>query len=93
MSKTYTATSPPREGEPVRTFRVSQLVSQLGSQLVSQLIRYAQSTTKDYIRVEGDFHKEIVERTNKAEIRPEVQSEEAKSCWENLWNETQLKEP
>ena len=35
----------------------------------------AQSTTKDYIRAEGDIHEErdvyIVERTNKAEIRPE----------------------
>ena len=31
----------------------------------------------DYIRVEGDFHKKrhIVERTSKAEIRPEEQSE------------------
>ena len=30
----------------------------------------------------------VVERTNKAEIRPEEQS-----CLENLWNETQLKGP
>ena len=31
----------------------------------------------DHIRAEGDFHKEtyIVERTNKADIRPEEQSE------------------
>ena len=34
-----------------------------------------------------------VERTSKAEIRPEEQSEEAKSCRENLWNEIQLKGP
>ena len=34
-----------------------------------------------------------VERTNKAEIRPEEQSEKAEICWENLWNETQLKGP
>ena len=34
-----------------------------------------QSTTTDYIRADGDFHKEIGERTNKAEIRPEEQSE------------------
>ena len=34
-----------------------------------------------------------VERTNKAEIRPEEQSEKAKSCRENLWNEIQLKGP
>ena len=33
----------------------------------------------------------IVERTNKAEIRPEEQSEKAKSCLENLWNKIQLK--
>ena len=34
-----------------------------------------------------------VERTNKAEIRPEEQSEKADSCQENLWNEMQLKGP
>ena len=33
----------------------------------------------------------IVERTNRAEVRPEEQSEKAKSCRENLWNETELK--
>ena len=33
----------------------------------------------------------IVERTNKADIRPEEQSEKAESCRENLWNEIQLK--
>ena len=35
--------------------------------------------------------KDIVERTSKAEIRPEEQSEKAESCRENLWNEIQLK--
>ena len=35
----------------------------------------------------------IVERTTKAEIRPEEQSEKAESCRENLWNEIQLKGP
>ena len=35
----------------------------------------------------------IVERTNKAEIRPKGQSEKGKSCRENLWNEIQLKGP
>ena len=35
----------------------------------------------------------IVERTNKAEIRPEEQSEKAESCEENLGNEIQLKGP
>ena len=29
----------------------------------------------------------IVERTNKAEIRPDEQSERGESCRENLWNE------
>ena len=33
----------------------------------------------------------IVERTNKAERRPEEQSKKAESCLENLWNEIQLK--
>ena len=28
-----------------------------------------------------------VERTNKAEIRPEEQSQKTESCQENLWNE------
>ena len=34
-----------------------------------------------------------VERTNKAAIRPEEQSEKAESRRENLWNEIQLKGP
>ena len=34
-----------------------------------------------------------VERTNKAEIRLEEQSEKAENCQENLWNEIQLKAP
>ena len=49
--------------------------------LVTQLVLSAQSTTKDSIRAEGDFHKDIyiVERTNKAGIRPEEQSEKTES--------------
>ena len=35
----------------------------------------------------------IVERTDKAELRPEEQSEKAESCRENLWNKIQLKGP
>ena len=35
----------------------------------------------------------IVERTNKAEIRPEEPSGETESCRENLWKEIQLKGP
>ena len=55
----------------------------------------AQSTTKDYIGAERNFHKGvyIVERTNKAEIRPEEQSEKMESSREDLWNEIQLKGP
>ena len=34
-----------------------------------------------------------VERTSKAKIAPEEKSEKAESCWENLWNEIQLKGP
>ena len=32
------------------------------------------------------------ERTHKAEIKPEEQSEKTESCREHLWNEIQLKE-
>ena len=35
----------------------------------------------------------IVERTNKAEIRPEEQSEKVESCREDLWNEIRVKGP
>ena len=35
----------------------------------------------------------IAERTDKAERRPEEESEKAESCHENLWNEIQLKVP
>ena len=35
----------------------------------------------------------IVEKTNKAEIRLEEQSEKMESCRENLWNEIELKGP
>ena len=37
--------------------------------------------------------RDIVERTNKAEIRLEEQSENAESCREYIWNEIQLKGP
>ena len=42
-----------------------------------------------YIRAEGDK----AERTNKAEIGPEEQSEKSESCRENNWKEMQLKGP
>ena len=50
-------------------------------------------TTRGYLSAEGNFHKviHIVERTNKAEVRPEEQSEETESCRENLWDKIQLK--
>ena len=45
-----------------------------------------QSTTKDYVRTEGDFHKRyIVERTNEAEIRLEEQSEKTESRRRIFW--------
>ena len=37
------------------------------------------------------IERHIVERTNKADIRPEEENEKAESCRENLWNEIQLK--
>ena len=46
----------------------------------------------DYIRAKETFIKRYrAGRTNKAEIRPEEQSEKAESCQENLWKEIQLK--
>ena len=35
----------------------------------------------------------VVEGTNKAETRPEEQSDKAESCRESVWNEIQLKGP
>ena len=50
--------------------------------------------TKDYMKAEDSFiERYIVERPNKAEIRPEEQSEKADSCRESIWNEIQLKGP
>ena len=44
--------------------------------------------------LKGTFIKRYtVEKTSKAEIRPEEKSEKAESCCENLWNEIQLKGP
>ena len=45
-------------------------------------------------RVKDTFIKRhIVGRTNKAETRPEEQSEKTESRRENLWNEIQLNGP
>ena len=35
----------------------------------------------------------IAERTYETEVRPEEQSEKTETCWENLWNEIQVKGP
>ena len=48
------------------------------------------------IKVNGDGDDDdddIVERTSTAEISPKEQSEIARSCRENLWDEIQLKGP
>ena len=37
--------------------------------------------------------RQIVEKTNEAEIRQEEQGEKADNCQEDLWNEIQLKGP
>ena len=48
----------------------------------------------DYIRLRETFITSyIVERINKAELRPEEQNEKAKGCREKLWNKIQLKGP
>ena len=52
----------------------------------SQLQRIISGLRKTFIK------RYIIERNNKAEIRPEEQSEKAEICRENLWNEIQLKE-
>ena len=54
---------------------------------VRVLVFWAQSTTADYIRAS------LVERTDKAEIRWEEQSEKAENHWKGLLNEIQLKGP
>ena len=43
--------------------------------------------------METFIKRDIVERSNKAEVRPEEQSEKAESCRENLWSEIQSKGP
>ena len=65
----------PESPTPARRKLISQLVGALGP-----------VKRKDYIRADGGFHKEIylVERTDKAEIRPEEQREKAENCRENL---------
>ena len=40
--------------------------------------------------VETFIKRYMVERINKAETRPEEQSVNTESCWENSWNEIQF---
>ena len=42
---------------------------------------------------ETSIKRYVVERTRKAELKSEEQSERAEGCWENLRNEIQLKGP
>ena len=51
----------------------------------SQLQKIISGLRKSFIK------RNIVERTSKAEIRLEEQSEKAESCRENSWNEIRLK--
>ena len=71
---------------------VSQLVSQLVIQLVGALSPVNHKGLYQGLK-ENFTERYIVERTKKAEIRPEEQSVKLESCWENLWNEIKLKLP
>ena len=48
---------------------------------------YARAEEKTFIK------RYVIERANKAELRPEEQTEQAESCRENFWNEIQSKGP
>ena len=65
--------------------RVSQLVN--GCFEPSQPLRIISGLKETFIK------RYVVERTNKAELRPQEQSEKTASCRQNLWNEIQLKGP
>ena len=67
--------------------------TKLVSLLVSRCFKPSQSQRVTSGLKETFIKNYIVERTNKAEIRPEEQSEKAECCRENLWNEIQLKGP
>ena len=60
-------------------------------QLVSWSFKHSQPQRITSELRETSIKRYMAERTNKAEIRPEEQGEKAKSCQENLRNETQLK--
>ena len=76
---------------------VSQTMTQQMKTQVSLLVSWCFKPSQPQRIISGlreTFIKRcLVERTNKAELRPEEQSETAESCRENLWNEIQLKGP
>ena len=77
---------------PDRPQPVSTSISSIPSSLDTG--RSAGQTRRISETLSGTFIKRnIVERTIKAEIRPEEQSKKAESCQENFWNEIQLKGP
>ena len=67
------------------------------SELVSELVSWCFEPSQPQRIVsrlrETFIQRYIVERTNKAEIKPQEQSERTESCRENSWNEIQLKGP
>ena len=80
--------------KPVSYLFIPQVIihvsfSQTTTQIISKI-----SDGKPTKTIRETFIKRyIVERTNKAEIWPEEQSEKAENCRENLWTEIQLKGP
>ena len=77
---------------PDRPQPVSTSISSIPSSLDTG--RSAGQTRRISETLSGTFIKRhIVERTSKAEIRPEELSKKAEICQENFWNEIQLKGP
>ena len=75
----------PRESCNSQCVRVRELVSWCFKS--SQPQRITSGLKETFIK------RYIVQRTSKAEIRLEEQSEKAESCRENVWNEIQLNGP
>ena len=63
------------------------------SQLVSWCFKPSQPQRITSGLTETFIQRYVAERTSKAEIKPEEQSDKAESCRENLWSEIQLKGP
>ena len=75
-------------------YRSANAQGYLVSYLLGDLLRQPSQPQRIVSELKETFVKRcIVERTNKAEIRPEEQSEKAESCRENLWHEIQLERP